>query len=299
VGISAAAAAWLTKALVTHELSKDLERRKTELNERLEREKARWEGDVKQQVETILGDRAADREYTLDARKRLYAAIGPLRFQLLMACRDFSGRILSHANHGYDTSLGGYYGRSFLYRILRPLTLSQLIEQQVAFADFSVDAGAGDLLRFKKAAFACLTGGTLVSGHPRTNWRREEEHVFHDHLARAADAMIVTHPDKDGQCMRYSEFEQLLQTPEGLAAVVPFPTLLEQFSPQSKPLLWLRLVAYAYLCNEFINQVGGAIGFEARTLEPDPLLLVSTDKEISGALADYVSRCKAMVKSTL
>lgn len=188
LGVSAGAAAWLTKTLVNHLLEKDVESRTSELAAQLELHKAQWEGEIKRQVETFLADKAADREYALDARKRLYTAIGPLRFQLLLACRDLSGRTTAHGKVQYDTDVADYYGRSFLFRILRPLAISELIERQIAFADFAVDAGAQDLLRFKKSAFAAFTGPSLVEGYPKVDWEFETQHIFFDHLSRAANA---------------------------------------------------------------------------------------------------------------
>src|SRR5206468_11459935 len=68
-----------------------------ELQKRLdaqrERDQARVEGEIRQRVETTLAEGAAERQYAFEARTRLYSAIGPLRFQLLLACRDLSGRI--------------------------------------------------------------------------------------------------------------------------------------------------------------------------------------------------------------
>lgn len=93
LGVSAATATWLTRTLIGHRLKKDFESFKSDLDRERAKEKASVEGTVRQQVETVLGELAAQRQYILDARKRLYTAIGPLRFQLLMACRDLAGRV--------------------------------------------------------------------------------------------------------------------------------------------------------------------------------------------------------------
>jgi hypothetical protein len=297
--ISVGAAAWLTKRLIDHRLAKDLEARKAEMNERLEYEKTKWEGDVKRQVETVLADRAADREYILEARKRLYLAIGPLRFQLLMACRDLSGRVIAHGSDPYDTTITEYYGKSFLYRMLRPLTICQLIERQIAMADFSVDVEAVGLLRFKKGAFAAFTGASLVKGHSAVNWDCQVQHVFFDNLARAANALIVDDTNVAKRCMRFEEFETVLADPKCVKALDPFPQLLRDFSPIKKPLLWLRLVGYACLCNDYINAVGLQIGFEKRTLRCDDLLKSAQDPEFTSSISIYVDRCMAMPKSPL
>jgi hypothetical protein len=69
--ISAATVGWLAKRLIEHRLTKNIEQTKSELQAQLDRGKAILEGSIREQVETALGDRAADREYELEARKRL------------------------------------------------------------------------------------------------------------------------------------------------------------------------------------------------------------------------------------
>src|SRR5262245_47312273 len=117
LGISTATAAWLSSALIGHRLQKDLEKHKSQLQQDLEdhkgnlttnlgtyrntlsREPDEWQANLRTRVEDALGEKAADRAYRLEARKRLYQAIGPLRFQLLLACRDLSERIKSHGTN--------------------------------------------------------------------------------------------------------------------------------------------------------------------------------------------------------
>lgn len=298
-GISVGTAGWLTKRLIDHRLAKDLETQKARFEEQLAEATARWEGSVKKEVETYLADRAADRQYELDARKRLYLAIGPLRFQLLIACRDLSGRIVAHFKNPYATNVESYYGRSLLFRILRPLVLCELIERQIAYADFSVDITAVELLRFKKGAYAALSGGSLVDGHPSINWDDEEQHVFFDHISHAAAALIVHNGAASDRVMRFDEFSDLLDRPGDSEALKPFPDLLARFTPQGKPILWLRLVGLAYLCNHFINQTGQAIGFEARAVDCAGLLKASHDPEIAKAIDTYVKRIAALAATSL
>jgi hypothetical protein len=98
--LSLGAARWLTTHLVDHRLAKDLANHKAALDERLATSKsqldhqlavanAQLEATLRKGVEEYLSDKAAERQYRLEARKRLYAAIGPLRFQLVVACSDF------------------------------------------------------------------------------------------------------------------------------------------------------------------------------------------------------------------
>jgi hypothetical protein len=298
-GISIVTAAWLARALINHRLTAHLDAQKADFDAKLTVLKAQWEGSVKQRVDTYLADRAADREYQQEARRRLYLAIGPLRFQLLMACRDLCGRVISYGKQSYDTALTTYYGRSFLFRILRPLTIVELIERQIAYADFSVEASALDLLRFKKAAYAALTGDSLVVGHPGVNWDDEEQHVFFDHLARAAGSLVTADGQSGSRCMRFDEFGTLLDDLSRRVALEPFPQLLADFTSIRKPLLWLRLVGLASLCNDHINRAGKDIGFEQRALPSAELLRVSADPEIIGNIDVYVQRCAKLSASSL
>jgi hypothetical protein len=239
LGLGVPAAAWLSQALVGHRLEKDMATFRAALEADRARNQAWLEAEIKQRVETILADEAAERQYELEAKRRLYTAIGPLRFQLVLACPELAGRIEARGSvrgEQYSTSLDGYYGRSTLYRILRPLCLAELIETQIAFADFSVDPAALDLLRFKKGAFSALSGDVLVAGHPRVDWTRQAEHVFVDNISKSANALIVA-TDEQRRAMRFHEFEAFLATDAGFRAITPFPDLLEHLSPAARPLL--------------------------------------------------------------
>jgi len=296
LGVSAATAAWLSRNLITHRLQKDLEAFKADLDV----EKAAVEGRVRQQVEATLGELASERQYVFEARKRLYTAIGPLRFQLLMACRDLAGRIKAQGlSRSYKTNIDGHYGRSSLFRILRPLCLAELVERQIAYADFSVDAGAVDLLRFKKNAFAVFSGGSLVEGHPKAKWNNQEDHVFYDCLSRCANMVIVREDNGQERCMRFHEFEALFLNQHAEDKFAPFPNIFQDMTPEAKPLFWLRLVAYGYLCNDFINTTGKAVGFEFRDYPVSELLAVTKDSVICGNLSEYAARCLAVPGSSL
>ena len=68
----------------------------------------------------------------------------------------FANRIHSYGmaakRWSLDPASTGYYGPDTLYRFIRPLALAELIERQMAYADFTVDEDAIGLLCFKRAA---------------------------------------------------------------------------------------------------------------------------------------------------
>jgi hypothetical protein len=274
MGISAATAAALSKQLIRHRLTKDL----AQYKDKLGKERDAYQAALRKETETILGERAADRDYELAAKKRLYAAIGPLKFQLLLACRDLGSRIAHFAKKPYVTRISGYYGQTLLYRILRPIAVSDLIERQMAYADFAVDAGAIEVLRFRRALFEAWSGDTVPDEHPAVNWHQQEQHVFSDQLRRAASVMIVR--DTADRVMYHDEFHEFVTNSNNHDRLHPFPRLLDGFSINAKPLLWIRLVCVGLICNEFIETQGRNIGLKQAPFRLHELLETCNDEYI-------------------
>ncbi len=301
LGVSLPAAAWLSQAWIRQRLDAEMAVFKAGVEAGHKARQAALDGEIRQRVETVLGERSAERQYVLEARKRLYSAIGPLRFQLLLACRDLAGRVKARgvAGEGYSTALDGYYGRSTLYRILRPLCLAELIERQIAYADFSVDPDAVDLLRFRKSAFEAFAGDRLVAGHPRVNWQEQVEHVFVDNLSRCASALIVGSAPAEQRASRFHEFEASLADEAQIERIAPFPRLMATLSPEGTPLLWVRLVAYGALCNDLVGKAGEPIGFERQEYPLRDLLMASGDPEIRARVDEYVTRCESLMSMGL
>jgi hypothetical protein len=243
---------------------------------------------VRKEIEEYLGDRSAEREYRLEARKRLYTAVGPLRFQLLLACRDLASRVEKHGlRQPYKLERGGYYFETTLFRILRPLAIAELIERQVAFADFSVDREMIDLLRFKKAARKALSGGRILLNHPGTDWENQTEHLFSGNLDRAANNLIITDANGRQRVSTLAEFRQFLAAPGNLARLSPLDSILIGFRTSTKPLFWLRLVALGSLCTQILKSQGRDIGFETQEFPVAQLLTVSGDQYILDNLSAY------------
>src|SRR5262249_33258952 len=162
--------------------------------------------------------------------------------------------------------------------LLRPLAISDLIERQIAYADFAVDPAAIEVLRFRRAAFQAWADGEIVRDHPGVNWDRQEQHVFSDSLRSASNAVIKRENTGLERVLHYQEFEAFLAQEENVRLLHPFPTLLEGFSIEAKPILWLRLICFGYICSRFIGKNGRDIGFEDRPFPVMSLLQRSTDK---------------------
>jgi hypothetical protein len=279
--VSIPLAAYLGKVWLENQISKD---------------QSVWDAKIKKGVESFLADQAAQRAYDWEARKRLYEAIGPLRFQLLLACRDLQGRVNSHGRReSYSTNIDEYYGQSTLYRLLRPVTIGLLIERQMAFADFAVDPAAIELIRFNYLLKNCLSGELLVQGHTQIDWDHQKQHAFSQSIEVAGGALVVEQAGCPARVMRFDEFEDKVTDPEFLSKLEPFPSLFQNFSPKRKPLYWLRLVACANLCRSYLADHGKVLRIGAPTLDIRALLTITGDAEILSALDTYTARCAELL----
>ncbi len=288
LGASLTGAWWLSQQLITYRLGK---------------EKDKWQGEIRKEVEVYLGEKSAEREYNLEARKRLYIAIGPLRFQLLIACREASARIMNFGldPHQYDMDMNGYYGSSTLYRLLRPIAIAELIERQVTYADFSVDPTGIDLLRYKKAAVLAFTDGGPILNHPNADWVDEIEHVFSGTLSRLANALIIQDEEITGKKrpLHFHEFASFFNEPRKLKQLSPLQNILHNIDIRKKPIFWIRLVCFGYICNEYVGQAGGSIGFEKRQFDVEKLLLASKDNFIRSNVDKFKDVFQSILNASL
>lgn len=333
--ISIGVARWLTQRLIDHRLTKDLKTyqldlderlaaskseldrklqtdlktyqaaldenlasSKAQLDSRLSTAKSELDASLRLSVEEYLGDKTALRQYNFDALKRLYTAIGPLRFQLARACDEFTARIdrIGTGKQPYATSLNGYFGRSTLFRLLRLFAITELIERQIADADFSVDPSTVNLLRFKHQAFMCLSSSSVVLNHPNAEWNSQIEHVFFDTLSIVSAALIFVDPaGKPDRVMRFDEFSMFVEDESKLERIHPFPRLFEDFTADSKPILWVRLVTLAQLCNTFLTTEGPRVGITPESYDCSKMLHNTSDKFIKDNHQRYCEMVKTII----
>ncbi len=250
--------------------------------------KTRLEAAMKLQVEDQLGASAAERSYAFEARKRLYAAVGPLRFQLIAAAVQYRARVLSIAQFPYSTRISDYFGRSVLYRLMRVLTLTELVERQIAYADFSVDTSTLKLLRFREAAMRALSGADVVLDHPKANWNDEVEHIFRDTVPALTSAMITSTPPGE-RVLRVDEFKARLAGPAAVGFLDPLAGMIDRFDRDRTPLLWLRLIALSEVCGGLIEGDPIASALEREPIDPAVLLRATHDAHIVDRFAAYLA----------
>jgi len=240
-------------------------------------------------TQRYLLERKAQVDYEFMARKRLNEAIGPLRMQLLFSARDVVGRVRWHAGTRWNMDPSEHYARSFIYRLLRPLAISQLIERQMSVADFSVDPGAIALLRFNRAAERMLSGDDVVFDHPAADWSTQSQHLFRDNL-RAAAARLIAEDDESVAVMDYSRFQREVPDPAADSSLADLALIFHRCPSNltENPLFWLRVVGYAYTCARLIGDHGVSVGFDEVPLPAEAMLRAVEDETISGQASTCV-----------
>jgi hypothetical protein len=226
-------------------------------------------------------------DYELAAKRRLYEALGPIRFQLLVASRDVVRRVRPHHERAWNMAPEGYYVSSTVYRLLRPLALAELVSRQMAIVDFSVDPAARELLRFESSVYRMLTSHDPLPYHTTLDWARETQHVFRDNLRLAACALIVDEAGSQPRVVDYSQFleRRTMDEPE----LVPLRRLFDgcQRNLTENPVLWVRIVGYAYACHWLVATQGQQLGFGALELDVRAMIAAVEDPEITAHVSEY------------
>ena len=299
LGVSLGGAWWLGKTLITHRLSKDLADYEAQWKRDLNQESLNLSGAVKKEVENYLGEQSARREYELEAKKRLYQAIGPLRFQLLLACRDIAHRVEGHGlRKAYDMSSSHFYGRNTIYRLLKPLAISELIEGQVAYTDFSVDESALDALLFKKSCSLAFTGSEVLCNHPDIDWNNQSQHLFFDTLTEAASVLI--HKEQSTyRILTFHEFNDQYDALLSNSGLLAISRIIDGFTMSSKPLFWLRLVSFGHICREFLGSAGRDLRFEYSHFNLNGLIEKTEDDYVLSRVDEFEKAIKNAIKTQL
>lgn len=285
-------AAFLADRLLANRLAKDLADHAAGLNTEVNNLKAEVEAHYRQEVELRLGDAAADRTYRAEARRRLYQALGPLRFQLMVAAAEWANRVARFGvkdSSTYDMQVDGHFFRSTAYRLLRLHAIAELIERQIAYADFAVDPEMRTLLKFKRQLGQCLSSAEVSLGHELEDWKVQRQHAFSDTLSSVAASMVVLDgTQKVERIVRFDEFQVILDDPILVKRLQPIPVLLTGFTISEKPVLWLRMLATSQLCIGLLEKHGQELGLELQSIELAHMLQLTADKTINNQKDQYL-----------
>ena len=187
-----------------------------------------------------------------------------------------------------------------LFRSLRPLAVAQLVERQLSIADFSVDPKAVALLRYKAAMEEMLSGGEVVTEHEGVNWSTQTQHLFADNLRAAAAKLIIEDGGVD-RVMGYPQFDQAYPDPPGEPALEELAMIFGrcQSTLLENPIFWLRLVGYAYVCNQLMSTHGSKLGFRKAVVDVQSLLGDVPDAHITSGAAGFQARFDSIIDQSL
>lgn len=290
--VSVKLAGYLADKLISSRIAKDAADHAANLNLAVNAAKAEIEARFKQEVELKLGDAAADRMYHSEARRRLYQAVGSLRYQLLVAAAEWTNRVVRIGDIDasmYDMSLKGHFLRSTAYRFLRLLAVAELIERQIAFADFTVDPDMRTLLKFKRQLGQCFSSSDVSLKHPQEDWQHQRQHIFSDTLSSLAAKMVVTDSATGiERVARFDEFQVMLGDENCAKGLHPITALMIDFTPTSKPILWLRVLALSQLCTGLLETQGRDLGIEVQAIDLEQMLCLAKDEAILDGMTMYL-----------
>jgi hypothetical protein len=207
---------------------------------------------------------AAKRSYEYEARKRLYFITRPLLFQL--------GELCDISNRRIDKILTGIIrlrpGSSALvtttYRLVAPLALVRLLQQQLTTVDLGLDLGLRTQYLVARELTSVLNNGwelsTLAQPIEYRRTRPGQDKEVRQHLTvRQLNGVVeaLTKRDSDGNAVRLKsaiEFETECADPasqlrEQCAGILH---LLERATPSS-PVLWRILATHRALQSELLR----------------------------------------------
>ena len=227
--------------------------------------------------------RDARSDYEYEARKRLYAEVQPLVFQLTEAAEAALNRIKNLAIHSRRDDLrertesreestwlrdmDGYYATMLMYHTTLPMALFRLIQEKLTIVDLSVEPKLRTYYAVAKVLYGSWRDDHRLAAHhgaqldydptsddfmtarvtqPQAYWKQG---IATGHLAIATAALIVREKDAVPRVVTYDEFAAAYANRDGALhqAFAPVAEMYREFRQPSRPVLWRVLVTQASL----------------------------------------------------
>lgn len=231
----------------------------------------------------LQSERNARRDYEYEARKRLYAEVEPILFQLVELSEGALHRIyslaratrqgnLDESNSWLENSSSNYYHHSTLYLLLAPMAAVKLLQRRINLVDFSVERNI--IIQYALAKRLLITftddydfaqlnpslmydpnscGDDLHHVMPCIYWRQG---VVIGRLENCIESMIKDDiSSRPARVKSFGEFEAEWADPNSplRGALDRIDYLINGFNPRSRPVLWRILVAQACLYRTFLD----------------------------------------------
>jgi hypothetical protein len=253
-----------------------LENRKGVIQSDADEKRQKLQQKIQQEIEELksrMDERrsaeTARRDYEYEARKRLYAEIEPIRFQVCEALEEAHYRVRSLARTARSGNLGigseswvansGYYLRSTIYKLILPVTYFRLMQRRMTFIDLHLDTNIAMQYSLLKLYARSFTDDFIFAdlepklryepNHPQWKSLREENSAVFSRQALVlgdlecvADLLTI---QENGQMrvLQFGEFENLFDTEKLDENLQEILSLFVTFSPDRKPVLARLLLA--------------------------------------------------------
>jgi hypothetical protein len=211
------------------------------------------------------------RDYTYEARKRLYKEVNPLFFRLREFCEGSMGRITRIVSEDIkivsedDTVRTDYLVRTTTQRLVRPLVMAQEIQRHMTAVDLSVDPAIKVQYIVSRELLGILhEGDTIAAAHPAISYHTPGEprppgearqHLTFGQLQRLVDVFTAQEEDGTRRPLKLIELEDR-KSEERIADVLDqMKTLFTSASASSTAVLWRLLIAQASLMHVLIDLV--------------------------------------------
>lgn len=209
----------------------------------------------------------ARRDYEYEARKRLYSAYEPIKFQLV----DLIGQALRRISmlSLEPPGSGSLQQRAAVYEILAPAALVRALDRNLTLADMHLEPQVAIEYGLMKAAYRVLgDSSSLVSirsqlsGRDHTESRAEE--LLPYQIDEAADALLgITSNDQNttittgqpGSLLTIAQFRRVLDTKHDNSGITSIAALLDDFTPARRRVFWRALVTQVLLYGCYLDLV--------------------------------------------
>jgi hypothetical protein len=249
-------------------------------------------------------EEAARRDYTYDARKRLYAEVNPLLFSLRELCEGSSWRVRRIVSENILVCSGNRV-RTTAQRLAAPLVVAQEIQRHMTAVDLRVDPiTKAQYIVSRELLWNLHEGKKIAKVDPLIPYVGEgasyepRQHLTFAQLQRLVDAF--TKPEENGtksgtrRPLKLSELEDQ-KADEDIADVLHrMATLFASASASSTPVLWRLLIAQVSLMHVFVDlvdrdsaTVNGVLPPDIRAFEWQPETDPSFESQV-GAVEMYL-----------
>jgi hypothetical protein len=210
-----AGVAGIVTSIVNYVLNKRTQRQQLEFNERTQTEQLK----LKAELDDMVGEETAWRSYWFEARKRLYAEVRPLLFQIAEHSylgRDRIVRVLKNEITVHDK-----VGNTAL-RIFAPLVLGRELQRRLTNVDLALDKPVSAQYGVIREMLTNLHEGRAIADmEPQIRYRVDNEtdneprgNLTWAQLDRVIELFTVREEDGPTRPLRQGELDDMLDRPQ-------------------------------------------------------------------------------------